>query len=107
MAIDLSALSAPWAFARGTLHATAGNLDVVTLPSWCKCLTIRAGGSGNVILSHTGAQDSAIGATTKFTVAVGNAITLRSAQLSSYPLRLTGSVNSDPVEYILEQSVGA
>lgn len=102
MAIDLSAVSAPIAFVRGTLHATAGNLDIVTLPSWCRQVTLRAAGSGSLVISHTGAQDDPAGSTTKFTVAVGDSITLQGSGLSSYPLRLTGTVNSDPVEFILE-----
>jgi len=101
MAIDLSAYSRPWAFARKTLHATAGNLDVITLPTWCKQVTIRAAGSGSVKVTHTGNQDAAIGSDYA-TVANGATLTLQSMQLSGFSLRLTGSVNGDPVEFILE-----
>ena len=102
MAIDLSANTQPVAFVRGTLHATAGNLDVVTLPSWCGQVTIRAAGTGNLILSHTGAQDAAVGATTKFTIPNGGSVTLKVLNPASYPLRVTGSAGGDPVEWLLE-----
>lgn len=105
MAIDLSAATAPISFHRVTLHATAGNLDVLTLPRWVKQLTIRAAGTGSVKVSHTGNQDAAISATLLHTVPVGDSVTLRSVQLSNYPIRLTGSVNSDAAELILESEL--
>lgn len=105
MAIDLSAVSGPWAFQRATLHATPGNLDVVALPPWAKTLTIRAAGEGAVKVSATGAQDAAV--TEYCSIAPGDALTLRSVQISTYPLRLTGTVESDPVELILESAMGS
>lgn len=102
MAIDLSAYSAPLACPRKTLHATAGNLDVLTLPDWARQVTIRAAGSGNVKLTHTGSQDAAIG-TDYLTIPSGASANLKGSGLASYPLRITGTVNADPVEFVLER----
>lgn len=104
MAINLSTYTKSVDFARKTLHATAGNLDVLTLPAHCKVLTIRAAGTGKVRIANTGSQDAAIG-TDFFEIAIGGALTLKSAQLAVAPLRITGTVNADTVEFILESAL--
>lgn len=107
MAINLTAQTAPIAFVRATLHATPGNLEVLTIPTWCKVITIRAAGSGDVKISHTGAQDAAITSTAYVTIPNGYSLVLKAVQLAGFPLRLTGTVSSDPVEIILESALGA
>lgn len=106
MAIDLSAVSGPWAFRRAAAHATPGNLEVVTIPDWCKTLTIRAAGSGSLKLASEGTQDAAVGSH-YLTLEAGQAVTFRSVHVSRYALRLTGTVSSDPVEFILESAMGS
>lgn len=101
MAINLSTYNKPMATARKTLHATAGNLDILTVPSWCKFLEIKAAGSGAIKITHTGAQDAAIG-TDYFQIANGGAYIFDSVALSTFSLRLTGTVNSDTVEFVMK-----
>lgn len=102
MAINLSSgYNAPWAVARKTLHATAGNLDVLTLPSWCKFLEIVAVGTGDVRFTHTGSQDAAIGIDF-MPISNGGSYKLNSTQLSGYQIRITGTVNADYVVFIMK-----
>ena len=103
MAIDLSSNTQPVAFARTTLHATAGNLDVLTLPTWCRQVTISAIGTGNIKITHTGSQDAAIGSN-YYTILNGEKLSLRNVRLHNTLFRVTGTVNSDPVEFILEET---
>ena len=106
MALDLSAYNAPIATLKKTTHATAGNLDVLTLPTWCKVLTILAAGTGTIKLTYTGAQNAAIG-TDYFPIAAGGSLKLKAIQLGGYPLRITSTVNSDPICFILESAIEA
>lgn len=101
MAIDLSTYSKPLATARKTLHATAGNLDVFTVPSWCKFLEIKAAGSGAIKFTHAGSQNSAIG-TDYFTIANGGSYVFNSVELSTFQFRITGTVNADTVEFVMK-----
>lgn len=103
MAIDLSSYSPPLAFARKTSHSTPGNLDVVTLPSWARSVMIRAAGTGTVKLAHTGSQDAAVGSD-YFSIPVGDSVSIP-LRGTTTPLRVTGTVASDPVEFALSAAV--
>lgn len=103
MAISLTSYNAPIAFVRKTTQASAGNMDVVSVPSWARQITIRAAGSGSIKVAHTGSDGAAIGADYT-TIAAGGALSFPVRE--DFPLRVASTANADSVEFILEQARG-